>query len=275
MPDIEILAASYSYHTKPFHTIAKDGLQAHYLLRLQTEGRSRTRIDGKLAPVEPGDLLIFSPTMPYELHVDEEDRGGERAVASGDYFAFFRGPWVDAWWAKKQRPTKLRIPLDEGMIPLWRQLIAEHRRRSPESPDILDALMRVLCLTVDRHCEEQRPMQGSAFLAYRMKSFIEERATTLFQLKDVAAHCSVSVSRAVHLYKQFFGKSMIQYALEVRLKVAQERMLFTRTPLEVIAETSGFPSYTYFYRVFKKQFGVSPQQYRRKHSGAYEEERGE
>ncbi|WP_414694936.1 helix-turn-helix domain-containing protein [Paenibacillus sp.] len=64
------------------------------------------------------------------------------------------------------------------------------------------------------------------------------------------------------MYKQFFGKSIIQYAQEVRLKVARERMLYTQTPLEVIAETSGFPSYTYFYRVFKKAFGVSPKQYR-------------
>jgi len=262
MQDVEVLMASFSYHTKPFHTVAKEGIETHYLFRLQTEGRCRIRIDGRMTPVDPGDLIIISPNMPYELLIQEEERGGEKAVASGDYFIFFRGPWVDDWWAEKQRPTLMRIPLDEGIVPLCRQLIAEHRRGGPESPALLDYMMRVICLTVDRLCSEQRPMQGNAFLAYRMKHYIEERATTLFQLKDLARHCNVSVSRAVHLYKQFFGKSIIQYAQEVRLKVARERMLYTQTPLEVIAETSGFPSYTYFYRVFKKAFGVSPKQYR-------------
>jgi len=270
MQGVEVLSAAFSYHTKPFHVVAKEGLQTHYLLRLQAEGRCRTRIDGKPTPVEPGDLLLLSPDMPYELHVEEEERGDGRAVASGDYFVFFRGPWVDQWWREKERPAKMRIPLDEGVVPLCRQVIAEHRRQSAESATMLDYLMRVLCLTVDRLCSEQRPMKGNAFLAYRMKSYIEERATTLFQLKDLARHCNVSVSRAVHLYKQFFGKSIIQYALEVRLKVARERMVYTQTPLEVIAETSGFPSYTYFYRVFKKEFGVSPQQYRSERSGAPE-----
>ncbi len=270
MQGVEVLAASFSYHTKPLHLAAKEGFKHHYMLRLQTEGRCRTRIDGATEAVEPGDLMIFSPDMPYELHVEEEEFGGERKVASGDYFMFFRGPWADAWWKAKQRPAKLRVSLDDSLVPLCRQLIAEHRRQSPESEALLDYLMRVVCLTVDRLCSEQRPMKGNAFLAYRMKSYIEERATTLFQLKDLASHCNVSVSRAVHLYKQFFGKSIIQYAQEVRLKVALERMLYTQTPLEAIAETSGFPSYTYFYRVFKKQFGVSPQQYRSERSEAPE-----
>jgi AraC family transcriptional regulator of arabinose operon len=262
MQGVEVLAASFSYHTKPFHIVEKEGYKHHYLLRLQTEGRCRTRIDGALTPVEPGDLLIFSPDMPYELQVEEEEHGGVRNLASGDYFIFFRGPWVDAWWKERRRPAKLRVPLDDNLLPLWRQLVAEHRRQSAESGELLDYLTRVLCLTVDRLCSEQRPMKGNAFLAYRMKSYIEERATTMFRLKDLASHCNVSVSRAVHLYKQMFGKSIIQYAQEVRLKVALERMLYTQTPLEAIAETSGFPSYTYFYRVFKKEFGVSPQRYR-------------
>ncbi|TLS51300.1 AraC family transcriptional regulator [Paenibacillus antri] len=270
MQGVEVLSASFSYHTKPFHVVAKEGLQTHYLLRLQTEGRCRTRIDGALVPVEPGDLMLYAPDMPYELHVEEEERGNGRAVASGDYFVFFRGAWADEWWKQKPRPVKMRVSLDEALVPLWRQMIAEHRRQSEQSAMLLDYLMRVVCLTVDRLCSEQRPMKGNAFLAYRMKNYIEERATTLFQLKDLARHCNVSVSRAVHLYKQFFGKSIIQYAQEVRLKVALERMLYTQTPLEVIAETSGFPSYTYFYRVFKKEFGVSPQQYRSERSGALE-----
>jgi len=264
---VEVLSAAYSYHTKPFHMTEKDGFQTHYLIRIQTEGVSRTRIDGQLATVEPGDLLLVPPTMPYELLIDD---GGGRAAASGDYYIFFRGPWVDDWWRERNRPMKVKIPLDEGLLPLCRQLIAEHRRGAGDSLRVLDYMMRAICLTIDRLSSEQRPMQGNALLAYRMKSYIEEHATARFHLKDLARHCNVSVSRAVHLYKQFFNKSIIQYALEIRLKVAQERMVYTQTPLEAIAETSGFPSYTYFYRAFKKATGMSPKQYRSRHGGCFQ-----
>lgn len=269
MASIEILTASYSYHAKPFHVVEREGIKTHYLLRLQSEGRCRTRVGGTEYAIEPGDLLLVPPDAVYELHVEETEQDGERRVASGDYFIFCRGSWVDRWWSEQTRPAKLRIPLDDGIVTLWRQLIAEHRRRPAAPPGMTDYLMRAILLSVDRLCSERQPEGGAAFLAYRMKSFIEERATLRFKLDDLAGHCGISVSRAVHLYKQFFGKSIIQYALEVRLKSATERILYTQTPLEVIAESSGFPSYTYFFRVFKRKYGLSPQQFRARHGGVH------
>lgn len=261
--EMEILSAGFSYHTKPFHAVEPNGLTTHYLVRLQTEGRSRIRVDGRLTDIEPGDLVLFAPDMPYELIIEGD---GERGVTSGDYWILLRGAWIDAWWAERKRPTKIKAPLDDSVLSLVRQVVAEHRRMSKESKEILHYLGRIVCLTIDRLCSEQRPLKGNAFLAYRMKGYIEEHATTLFQLKDIAGYCNISVSRAVHLFKDVFDKSIIQYAQEVRLKIARERMLYTQTPLEAIAETSGFPSYTYFYRVFKKEFGMSPKEYRQRNS---------
>jgi AraC family transcriptional regulator of arabinose operon len=34
------------------------------------------------------------------------------------------------------------------------------------------------------------------------------------------------------------------------------------TNLERIAESAGFGSYTYFHRVFRSKYGISPKQYR-------------
>lgn len=262
---IRVTSAGYSYHTKPFHVHEKRGFRSHYLMRIQTEGWSRARIAGQETLLSPGDLLLVPPGVPYELHIGEEGGAGHPFAGSGDYYMFFKGPWAEKWWKERRRPTVMQVPLDEGIVPLCRQVVVEMRRDTALSAAVVDYSMRIVCLTVDRLCLEHRPMKGNAFLAHRMKSYIEEHATTSFQLRDIAAHFSISVSRAVHLYKQFFGKSIIQYALEVRLKVARERIVYTRAPLEAIAETSGFPSYTYFYRVFKKQFGLSPKAYRLKY----------
>ena len=267
MSSTEVLTASYSYHTKPLHIVEQDENKTHYLFRLQSEGRCRIRVGGAEYAIEPGDLLLVPPDAEYELHIEETEQDGELRVSSGDYYIFCRGDWVDRWWSQHKRPTKLRIPLDDGIVALWRLLIAEHRRQPAAPPGMTDYLMRTILLSIDRLCSERQP-EGGAFLAYRMKSYIEERATLRFRLADLAAHCGVSVSRAVHLYKQFFGKSIIQYALEVRLKSATERILYTQEPLEAIAESSGFPSYTYFFRVFKKTHGLSPQQFRAKYGGA-------
>ncbi|WP_373463279.1 helix-turn-helix domain-containing protein [Bacillus sp. SORGH_AS_0510] len=59
------------------------------------------------------------------------------------------------------------------------------------------------------------------------------------------------------------GKTMIEYALEVRLSAALERMKYTTMTLEQIAEDCGFGSYPYFHRVFQKKFGIAPGVFRK------------
>jgi AraC family transcriptional regulator of arabinose operon len=259
-PGIRVLSAGYAFHNKPYH--GKNVPRQNYLIRIQTEGLSRTWIDGQYELLAPGDLLIIHPDAYYELLIDEEDHQGERKIESGDYYIFFTGSWVHQWWNERKRPFRVRTPLEEGIVQLCRLTVVEHRRNSADSPAILDYLMRVLLLTVDRLITEQRPHLGSAFLAYRIKHYIEEYATRNFQLQDIADHFNISVSRAVHLYKEVFGQSIMQHALEVKLNLARERIIYTDMPLDIIAATSGFANYTYFHRVFRRHFGLSPKEYR-------------
>lgn len=56
---------------------------------------------------------------------------------------------------------------------------------------------------------------------------------------------------------------MIQYAIEIRLKAAVEQIKYSNEmTLEHIAEICGFASYSYFHRVFRAHFGLSPVEYR-------------
>jgi AraC family transcriptional regulator of arabinose operon len=66
----------------------------------------------------------------------------------------------------------------------------------------------------------------------------------------------------VHLFKETFGTTIMQYTMDVRLNMAKERIVFSPLSLEDVAETSGFANYTYFHRVFRSRFGQSPKQFR-------------
>lgn len=87
-----VFSAGFSFHRKPFHSSLNEGLQ-NYLLRLQTEGRSRTRIDGVISTVETGDLMLFAPDDPYYLSIDKENYPvGKPRIESGDYHIFAAAP---------------------------------------------------------------------------------------------------------------------------------------------------------------------------------------
>jgi len=258
-----ILYCSYSYHTERFHSPSISGFP-YYLLRLQTEGRSRAIVNGKSLDIEPGHLLLLKPGDRYELFIGETVRGlFDPLVSSGDYFLICEGGWVSEWWSRSPKPVISRVDLDNNLIALWRQIIVEQRRTTMgENGELADYLFRALCLYLERISKESAPSSVRPYRLMRMKRFIEEHATTTFKVEDVARDGGLSVSRAVHLFKSTFGKTMMEYALEIRLSASMERMKYTSMTLDQIAENCGFGSYPYFYKVFKKKYGVSPGAYR-------------
>ncbi|OAS15216.1 helix-turn-helix domain-containing protein [Paenibacillus oryzisoli] len=255
----ELLTCGYSFHMDPFYSSNKSGLH-YYLFRLQTEGFCEALVDGRMIPIEAGHLLLFKPGDPYELRIEQKKTQPDQKIASGDYYLFCKGDWIDAWWKSNNRPTCMRIDLDPRMISLWRQLSLEKRRMEDENPELSGYLLQALCLYLERAATET--VQGRPFTGTRMKRFIEAHATAAFKIEDVADHVGLSISRAVHLFKEYFGKTMIQYATEVRLSSAVERMHDSSMSLEQIALSCGFGSYPYFHRAFKQRFGTSPKAYR-------------
>jgi AraC family transcriptional regulator of arabinose operon len=137
-------------------------------------------------------------------------------------------------------------------------------RMEDADQELLGYLLQALCLNLARAASETVSLQGRPFTGTRMKRYIEAHASVTFKVEDVAAHVGLSVSRAIHLFKEYFGKTMIEYAQEVRLSSAVERMQYSAMTLEQIAESCGFGSYPYFHRVFKLKHGVSPKVYRQR-----------
>ncbi|REE92842.1 AraC family transcriptional regulator of arabinose operon [Paenibacillus taihuensis] len=262
----EVMSCSYSYHTQPFQITNHGSLRA-YLFRLQTEGTCEALVDGRMQRIEAGDLLLFRPGDAYHLNVisphnDADTNEAESGVKSGDYYVICRGSWLDEWWSRKDRPRKVKVVPDERWLSIWQALILEKRRFEAEDTELADYLLRALCLGLDRAISTQSALQGKSFIATRMKNFIDEHAADPFTVSDIANHVGLSVSRTVHLFKECYAMTIIQYTQNVRLSMAIERIKYSTMTLEQIAETCGFGSYSYFYRVFRQKYGVSPAVYR-------------
>ncbi|MFJ7725158.1 helix-turn-helix domain-containing protein [Neobacillus sp. NPDC097160] len=248
-----IYYCGYSYHTTGYHSQHKSGYPS-YLFRLQTEGLCEVVVKGRKIEIRKGDLLLIKPGDHYELLVKE-------GQISGDYHLVCEGAWIDQWWSRSTKPDVSRIELDEKLLTLWRYIMIEKRRpESSQNEELAGYLLRALCLSLERAVEETVP--SFPYPVTRMMRYIEEHATTAFKVEEVARHAGLSISRSVHLFKKSVGKTMMEYAQEIRLAAAVERMKYTTMTLEQIAVDCGFGSYPYFHKVFKKKYGISPGAYR-------------
>lgn len=263
MKPINMNLCGYSQHLEPFRHYFGNGLET-YIIRLQFEGVCQALIEGEYAAVEPGDLMLFQPGDIYDLRIDKAENP---VKASADYFIMSTGPGMDEWWADRTRPTKVKIAEDSKLISQWHQLIAEKRRLDGGDPKLVTLLVSTLLLMLDRAIDEAPSAQSSsAFHAIRMKNYIEANVSHALRLEDVARDSGLSVSRAVHLFKEHYGTSIIGYAQQVRMAHALELLHHSPMSLEQIAAETGLGSYAYFHRIFRAQHGISPGAYRKKHA---------
>lgn len=65
------------------------------------------------------------------------------------------------------------------------------------------------------------------------------------------------------IIKQETGKSLHQYLIDYRLRIAKNYLLTTQHDIEQIAWESGFSSTAYFIKLFREHTGVTPQKYRK------------
>jgi AraC-like DNA-binding protein len=101
----------------------------------------------------------------------------------------------------------------------------------------------------------------------RAKAFVLEQFATDFSLFELARQACVSPFHFSRIFQQGTGLTPHRYVLQVRL--AHSRMLLEETGLPVtdVAFQSGFCNPDYFATAFKRYFGVSPGQYRRRIRG--------
>lgn len=65
------------------------------------------------------------------------------------------------------------------------------------------------------------------------------------------------------LFKEQTGKSPGEYLRDMRMNLAARRLLLSAESVNDIAYSVGYEDANFFIRVFKKYFGVTPNQYRK------------
>lgn len=112
---------------------------------------------------------------------------------------------------------------------------------------------------------EKRKSDKSELLVEKINVMIENEYTKgSFSLDYLADSIGMSTAYMCRLYKQYTGITIIDRLAFLRMKKARELLLDTQLPVNEVAERVGYLNPTYFYRVFKKENGVTPKEFRNK-----------
>lgn len=84
-------------------------------------------------------------------------------------------------------------------------------------------------------------------------------------VEDIASHFAVSTSYLGRIFKENTHTTVLGVIQQTRVQKACELLISTRLLVQDIAEAVGYQDVTYFIRMFKKQIGLTPLQFRKTH----------
>lgn len=109
----------------------------------------------------------------------------------------------------------------------------------------------------------------------RITDYIESHFTEKIMLTDIAGTEHLSMHYLSHFFKEMLGIPFQQYVALMRFERARKLVERTNKSITEICLECGFSDYRYLNKIYKKQLGYTPMEYRKCHTVRAEEEKNE
>ncbi|URJ37167.1 response regulator [Paenibacillus polymyxa] len=96
-----------------------------------------------------------------------------------------------------------------------------------------------------------------------VRRYIDSYYAGPITLEQLAKNFFVSKEYMSKVFKQEYGQNVTDYIVERRMEKAREWLANKQISIKAVAEMAGYEDVSYFYRVFKKHFGMAPGEMRK------------
>ncbi len=96
-----------------------------------------------------------------------------------------------------------------------------------------------------------------------MLNYIHQHYPETLELKHIADSVNVSTRECLRSFHEFLGVSPMQYLIKYRISTSAQLLTDTGLSITEICVRCGFPSPSYFSKMFKRYTGTTPSEYRR------------
>ena len=245
--------------TEPLHSYGPYA-RNHYLFHYVISGKGLLLANEQEYTIEGGHGFLIAPGQVTTYRADEQE------------------PWEYTWieFDGLRAHEALNLAGISGQNPVYSpastkagQLLQEqmlflvnHSQDSPMRQIGYGFLFLDQLVQSSASHQAQSPRRLRDFYMKEALSFIEQHYSEDIPLEDIAAAFALTPTYFSNLVKEITGDSFSRNLIEVRMKKARAMLQETDFRIYEIARKTGYEDVKYFNRVFKKENGITPMQFR-------------
>ena len=241
-----------------------------------TAGGGTHWINGVTYPVTAGDIFLIQGNT--EHYFEERHQLGMYNIMFDDSYlkdhlhslrslsgfnAFFL--FEPTYRRSHKFKSRLHIP-PETMHPLKTELqrMADEVKEDHTGSDLilLAKALEIFVFISREYSRIRNPMARSLCRLGELISLLENRYREHWTIGRISRIAAMAPSTLLPVFKKVTGYSPIDYLLHVRLAKAAEMLLKSEKNISEIAQDCGFTDSNYFSRQFRKNYSLSPREYR-------------
>ncbi len=246
-----------------------------------TEGNYKIDSDGMQTYASQGDIVVFPSNTVHSIYHLEKRRGEYYVLklTPDILFRVFKGgnsieciaPFIKRQSNNRTIFRQTEIPGNMSMV--WNNMIAEYEKKT----STMYAMQKIyalnfLLLFYRNLFQTQQLDVGSKLnigkdirkLIYESVNFINENYASDITPAQCAKRINLSYSYYNKAFHAVIGKGFKEYLTALRLAKARNAIIATNLPITDIALSYGYKSTAYFISEFKKAYGETPGETRKK-----------
>ena len=244
----------------------------YYEFYFFVEGDVSMQIGKDLYPLRFGDIIVIPPHVPHRAVIHNQEVSYRRFVfwISQNFYEHLRqvsscySYLLDYVRDSKQHIFHLdRIAsntLQSKMLRLLEEMQAERFGKELQLTLYVDDLILRINRIVYEMLEPEKKTNDASLYA-NLVEYIENHLEEELSLERLAEEFYVSKYHIAHVFKDNIGLSIHQYITKKRLLLCEDAIR-AKMNITDVYQTYGFGDYSSFYRAFKKEYGISPKEYR-------------
>jgi len=239
-------------------------------------GNSKLYSPSGNANLSSGDLLIMK-TDNFVNHWQENESGEENHVIAfqlnSEFLKHLYESEIPDWFKQRDSVTQSVVKCGQNRIieAYFDGLLSYFNSPKLLTEDLLKIKIKEL-ISIMIQTDERGQLKhifGNLFTSsdFAFKEVIQKNLYENLNLEELAFLTSLSLSSFKRKFNSVYGTTPNKYITSKRLENAQTLLNTTDLTIAEIAYDSGFSDLGYFSKIFRKNFNVSPSEYRKDMEG--------